>query len=383
LYQDLVIDFAMEEIDQDFPNWNYFGRHDVDDSFVFGSNDDMSFTSSEDGMDVSGQDTDHSGQATDQSDAISSNLGGSSQPRRHGAPAARDANQSDRDSNQRQPDSDQSASDTNQDATSGQPAEDESLTILTDEARIRVFINEEGVQDFVLKSRSQNSKEAKVGRELLYFLMALQDKVAEHIDHKELQIFTRHKRGTDVWRGHPNFRGNGPWNDWVMVDWAGEGKYPAHIHCFVDLSGSNLDQERLDHGGIRLKEGTYAVVETADYLEDGDYWKEEDMPKKNSRKWMENQLKLGKVERVESELFVPIKKEVGNMENGKVTQRKFYLADTEAFVDTCCAVPDIGGPTNHYFLVKPRSKWAKLFTNWLQSPHKYDEAIDQLGTDDK
>jgi hypothetical protein len=45
-------------------------------------------------------------------------------------------------------------------------------------------------------------------------------------------------------------------------------------------------------------------------------------------------------------------------------------------------VPDIGGPPNRYFVVKPRNEWPREFTYWLEEPHRYDE-MDSLTLDDE
>ena len=56
-----------------------------------------------------------------------------------------------------------------------------------------------------------------------------------------------------------------------------------------------------------------------------------------------------------------------------VDERTFYLADKEAFVGPCCVIPDIGGPSNRYFVVKPRNEWAAEFIHWIEDPHNLDE----------
>ena len=66
--------------------------------------------------------------------------------------------------------------------------------------------------------------------------------------------------------------------------------------------------------------------------------------------------------------MVPIKKEVGKMVNGRVTELKFYLADTEAFVGPLAVIPNIGGPANSYFRVKNRQDWKEDFEEWLECP---------------
>ena len=56
--------------------------------------------------------------------------------------------------------------------------------------------------------------------------------------------------------------------------------------------------------------------------------------------------------------MMPVLKEVKIGADGKVKNRTFYLAGTEAFVGPCCAVPDIRGPTNQYVEVPvPTGHW--------------------------
>jgi len=200
-------------------------------------------------------------------------------------------------------------------------------------------------------TRAKSKDKTKMNGNLVDFLVELQDKVADSTHEKDLQIFTNHKRGEHMWNAHPNFWGMGPWNDWVIVNWTGEGKLPCHIHCFVDLTSLDLAANRIQHGGITLKAGTYAVVEVSVYEEDDE-------------------------EKRQSELFVPLMKTVAAKEDGTVTKRMFYLADTDAFHDVCCVVPDIGGEPNRYFLVHPRPYWSLLFTKWVEAPHIDDEKIE-------
>ena len=118
---------------------------------------------------------------------------------------------------------------------------------------------------------------------------------------------------------------------------------------------------RLEHGGVALDDGVYAVVEVAT-VEDNDE-------------------EVGK-----SDLMTPIVKEVELLEGGIVGKRTFYLADTEAFADPCCVVPDLGGPSNRYFVVKPRNQWAREFIRWLEDPHSWDdmkESLPDAEVDDK
>ena len=74
-----------------------------------------------------------------------------------------------------------------------------------------------------------------------------------------------------------------------------------------------------------------------------------------------------------SDLMTPyIKDGIQSNAAGTVTDPTFYLADTEAFLDPCCMIHDIGGPVNCYFLVKPRNEWAKEFIRWVEAKHSYD-----------
>jgi hypothetical protein len=109
---------------------------------------------------------------------------------------------------------------------------------------------------------------------------------------------------------------------------------------------------RLKYGGITLSAGTYAVVETAE-LE-------------------KNEMELGK-----SDLMMPVCEDIDLDEDGLVAKHQFYLADTEAFVDPCCTISDIGGPPNCYFVLKPRNQWADEFICWIRDEYHLDE-IDEL-----
>jgi hypothetical protein len=45
-------------------------------------------------------------------------------------------------------------------------------------------------------------------------------------------------------------------------------------------------------------------------------------------------------------------------------------------------IPDIGGPKNRYFVVKPRSEWSGDFTKWLMDPHYLDK-MDPISSDEE
>ena len=78
----------------------------------------------------------------------------------------------------------------------------------------------------------------------------------------------------------------------------------------------------------------------------------------------------------DTELFDVLSTETGAMENGDVSQLKFYLADVDTFLAPCVVVPNVGGPNNCYFWVESRARWADLFVQWLRLPHRDDEQED-------
>lgn len=233
--------------------------------------------------------------------------------------------------------------------------------IATGETKIEVFTDEEGMSSFKLLTRSKISRQAQWDSKLVDFLMGLQDVFKTWNPHESLPIFTCHRRNGQIFRGHPNYRGKGPWRDWVWVNWGqGYGTTPCHIWCFVIIEGAPLGRNQFHYGGVPLKDGTYAVVETSE-LEKDDH-------------------ELGR-----SDLMMPIRKEIRLDEHNSVVQRTFYLADTEAFTDPCCTVPDLGGPANRYFVVKPRNQWSDDFIRWIQDEHKLDamDVLDEVEEDDE
>jgi len=235
------------------------------------------------------------------------------------------------------------------------------INIYTGGTRIVVHEDKDnpGENAFFLLSRSKKKDETGMSTDLLDFLKVLQDKIIDHIPQSSLQIYTEHVRGDTIWHGHPNFRGQGPWNDWAIVDWGvGYGKLPCHISCFVEVEDLPEGHDAIEYGGIRVKDGVYAVVESSTYENDKD------------EGW--------------SELFEPIKKEIEELSgDGKeVVGRRFYLADVEAFDGPCCVVPDIGGPPNRYFFVHPRTEWSKFFLRFVQEPHTMYPISDVESGDD-
>ena len=223
--------------------------------------------------------------------------------------------------------------------------------IWTGETGIRVHVDEEGQPGFRLLTRSKFAHKTRWNSDVIEFLLALQDQLHANGITDSLPIYTCHRRDGQMFRGHPNYRGKGPWRDWAWVNWGPDGLFPCQIWCFIVLDGMPLGRNRIHYGGISLENGVFAVVETAS-LED-------------------NEAEIGK-----SDLMTPVKKEVDLDEGGLVQNRTFYLANTEAFEDPCCVIPNLGGSPNQYFVVKPRNQWAKEFIRWIDDPHHLDEMDD-------
>ena len=210
------------------------------------------------------------------------------------------------------------------------------------DAMMRVFrddqTNEAKVQ---MVTRSAHRDRTHVHQGLLDFLLELQEMLHVDLGGNDLRIYTRLKRGGHSFRGHPNYRGKGPWRDWAWIDFGKDGTYPCQMHCFVvvpPISGG----KRLNHGGIRLNGGIFAVVESGRMVAQS----------ANGRKL---------------ELLTPFQKDVEFDCNGDVVKRIFYLADTDAITSPCCVVPDVGGPKNNYYVVKSREEWSDCFVEWLHS----------------
>ena len=216
----------------------------------------------------------------------------------------------------------------------------------TGNTRMEVFWDQEtNAPGFAMLSRSRNALKTRMCDDLIQFLWDLNALLQQEFPNATMEICTEHRRDNQIFHGHPNYRGMGAWNDWVMVNWGPQyGKLPCHISCFVVITGIQNPMRGVQHGGIRLENGTFSVVEATAY-EDGD-------------------------ERaaLRGDLFIGIRKEVG-----VDRKRVYYLADVAAFDAPCCCIPDLGGPSNRYYHVPSRTTWAKLFIQWLQEPHAQDD----------
>ena len=189
----------------------------------------------------------------------------------------------------------------------------------------------------------------KWGKDIILFLHKCQEKVRTWTKSPtyRLRICTEHTRNSQIFRGHPQYRGDKHWRDWVMLDWGNDHPEPAQIWCFVDLNGiaASTDEDKLIHGNCTLDPGVYAVIECASAR----------MPGNKEPK---------------SRFFEPIVKEMRATGAGARRERKFYMVDTEAITDPCFVIPNIGAKDGKtYFRVKSREEWIHVFEDWLVEPY--------------
>ena len=146
----------------------------------------------------------------------------------------------------------------------------------------------------------------------------------------------------------------------MVLDWGAHGKLPCEIWCFVDLSEVIPDGTTVPFRGLCLENAIYALVESADYVQD-------------------------EAEIAKSDFFMPIKKEVHSKdEDGNPTARSLYLADVEAFLEPVVVVPNVGSEDKcMYFQVKRRKTWANEFIKWVELPHNLDEIEDSTDEEEE
>jgi hypothetical protein len=185
-----------------------------------------------------------------------------------------------------------------------------------------------------------------VEQDLTLFMLGLKHLLAPFME--DVFLHSCYHRDGHIFRADVNYREQ-VWRDWVVVNWGRDGQLPNKIYGFVDLRMLPTTIPRayqIDCGGLRnISPGIYAIVEATEEGCEGHR---------------------------ATEMFDILTTEVGGFVDGKVTQLKFYLADVDAFVAPCTVVPNIGGPSNCYFWIKSRSKWANVFVDWLRAPHLTD-----------
>ena len=100
--------------------------------------------------------------------------------------------------------------------------------------------------------------------DVVVFLFDAQNRVSQVVPNQPLKIFTEHRRGDHVFRGHPNHRGKGHWKDWAIVNWGATwGKLPSHVWCFAQLQSMPIGNQTIWIERAPLRDGVCAVVEVA------------------------------------------------------------------------------------------------------------------------
>jgi len=203
--------------------------------------------------------------------------------------------------------------------------------------QIAVYEGEDGDSEW--NFRRPCGRTAAWDEGLVAFLLELQQHMEEKVGLKDIRIVTEHKRSGQIFRGHPNYRSKGVWNDWAMFDWgAGYGKLPGEIWCFADFS-DHVGNFNTKFSDCKLGNGVYAIVESASPCPN--------LTRDHDR--LEN----------DSDLFTPYTKDVKSIDKeGNIAQRRFWLADVESIVDPLCVIPDIGNSNKlQYFAESPQREW--------------------------
>jgi hypothetical protein len=141
----------------------------------------------------------------------------------------------------------------------------------------------------------------------------------------EIKVVQDH-RGAQIYRGHPAYRGEDPWHDWVNVSWkyvdGTMTKVPAEIQFFVDVK-----EEIFPYAGNLpgyRGEGTYALIQSM--VEE---------PKPHSHSQL--------------------------LSRGVREKDIFHFQRVDSFVDPAFVVDNIGCLHQTLLVLTPRSEWAKLF----------------------
>ena len=236
---------------------------------------------------------------------------------------------------------------------------------LTGGATINVF----KVDDVVCYSK-ERGRQSKVpspvpwNQELLHLLYAIQDKTS-YWQTAEVKVRSELRVGEQIYRGHPEYRGQA-WQDWILVDWTGEGKpEPCRVWCFLEVTGlpyttrKKLTKHKdiLNHGGILLVNGAYAVVETA--------------------RWARAN------QQPNSKLIRKLTLEMAsNVPGSGTTRRRFHLVPINKITRPLFVVPDIGSQNRRDFLaIKSRTEWVDVAKAWLEKPlpEEYKKDLAALG----
>ena len=198
-----------------------------------------------------------------------------------------------------------------------------------------------------LRRKVRGCEHMKIEVGFINFVDGLLKLVSAYLDKLYVRTQFKDEDGT-IYRATPLFKG-GVWRDWVMMHWEGYDQMPNKLWGFLDLSALP-NTNTIEYGGLTsIEPGIYAIVESA-------------------------VLDADRIEELESELFVPITTEVGEVRDNSVRSLHYYLASVQGFAGPAIVVPDIGGSPNGYLMLKRRETWRDDFEKWLAS--KYEEFPD-------
>jgi hypothetical protein len=218
--------------------------------------------------------------------------------------------------------------------------------------------------EFEIITRMKNKESVRVEMGLLEFVLEIQKKLENWLP--VLPICAEHSRGGQIFRSHPNYRGKGPWRDWVMVRWD-VGDLPAKIWGFLDLSVlPEGTQVSLGVGEKTVEKGVYAIIESAEYTE-------EDGSGSDAEEGKEPADRPPNPLSIRSDLFKEIMLDTKSIGEDGDIERRYYLVEVEAFVRPMVVIPNIGGtPKCKYFEMAPKTEWSELFATWVDMDHAYD-----------
>lgn len=230
----------------------------------------------------------------------------------------------------------------------------------TGDTQINIILDTDGKQTYSLGVGRQSKVPATQawGKDIVAFLHNLQVNLSQW-ERNGLEFRGEHRRNGHIFRGHPNYRKEGPWRDWVIVDWGAHvGISPANIWCFLVLRNlPKMEEERAEHrdlltnGSCYLKNGVYAVVENALYTT---------MPMVHNAST--------------PLLFRSLDLQMDG------ARRKFQLIRTDAFVEPCFIIPDFGSTNKRaYFQIANKDTWPEVFEQWAKIPLPDAYVYDQEG----
>jgi hypothetical protein len=136
----------------------------------------------------------------------------------------------------------------------------------TGEMIINVFRDKTDQQPcFQIKTRMKDRKAVPMDEAFLAYCLVIQEDSAQHVEGFVVPICAEHKRRGIMFRSHPDYRGKGPWRDFVMIAWD-SGDSPTQICGYLDLSALPPALSAPLAKGIHVQQGVWAVIESYNYV---------------------------------------------------------------------------------------------------------------------